>query len=482
MLKRHWHHFLLLLLLADLGYSFWQYQQFPLDGDLAPIVWPDQNYVAVLHDPFGLRALLKHEMYSAPNRFFAHYFIYEYFRHVPLWLHTWLSPLDSLYFACALVKLAVHLLILYVFGAAISNSRNVLGKSFVLAAVLVTPLLQACGFYEKMGVLDWSITYTCFYALPLSLLLLFFLPFLRAALHGTPVRLSALGYVAEIGLIVWLSLNGPTIPATVLLVCPVALLVVWYRRFAVGPATEPVVRRFFRAIGAMPRAVIWLFGLFILTSLYSLYIGTFNAENLWATLPLAERYARLPLGVYYQLSSKLGFPLLLLLLLVNGWLIRRQAGSPAARRVLTALQWLGAFALVYVLLLPLGGYREYRHYIIRRDSILPVILGMMGFFALSAYYLLTRLSGAAHRRYAAAIAVFLGIFTFADKPRRDDFNACEKQLFARLAQAPGPIVRLPADCTMMDWQPLTDYKKSELNGQMLHYWGVLDTPKLYYQR
>ena len=41
--------------------------------------------------------------------------------------------------------------------------------------------------------------------------------------------------------------------------------------------------------------------------LYSLFIGLNNAENEWATLPLAERYGRLPLGVYYMLTSKLGF-------------------------------------------------------------------------------------------------------------------------------------------------------------------------------
>jgi hypothetical protein len=34
----------------------------------------------------------------------------------------------------------------------------------------------------------------------------------------------------------------------------------------------------------------------------------------------------------------------------------------------------------------------------------------------------------------------------------------------------------------MDWQPLTDYRLSELNGQMLHYWGIIDHPKLYYQQ
>ena len=51
-----------------------------------------------------------------------------------------------------------------------------------------------------------------------------------------------------------------------------------------------------------------------------------------------------------------------------------------------------------------------------------------------------------------------------------------------LAQSPGPVAHLPATCTMVDWQPLTDYRKSELNGEMLEYWGIIKTKKLYYQQ
>ena len=63
-----------------------------------------------------------------------------------------------------------------------------------------------------------------------------------------------------------------------------------------------------------------------------------------------------------------------------------------------------------------------------------------------------------------------------------DDNTCERRLFALLAQSPGPVVHLPATCTMVDWQPLTDYCKSELNGEMLKYWGIIKTKKLYYQQ
>lgn len=482
MLKRNWHYFLLLFLIGDLAYSGWQYFQFPLDGDLAAIVLPGKAYSAVLHDPFGLRALLGHERYPAPNRFFAHLLLHEYFRRVPLLLQGALSPLDSVYAACALLKLAVHALLVYVLAVAVSNSRNVLGRKFLLAAVLITPLLQAEGYGGQMGVIDWSVTYAAFYALPMSLLLLFFLPFLRAALHGTPLRLSALEYAGLLGLVVVLALNGPIIPAVVLLVCPTALLLAWRGYFAALANGPSWLRRATGAIGALPWRKVSLFALFIALSLYSLYIGRNNSENEWAVIPLPERYARLPFGMYDELTGKLGLPLLLLMLFVNAWLIARSVRTPLGAKAQRALQWLGVFALVYILLLPLGGYRAYRENVIRRDSILPIILGMIGCFALSGYYLLTHLPAVARRHYAAAMAVFAAIFTLADKPRARDFNTCERQQFATLAQSAAPVVLLPSDCTLMSWEPLTDYRSSGINTTMMYQWGIIKTPRLYYQK
>ena len=483
MLKRNWHYFLLLFLIGDLAYSGWQYFQFPLDGDLASIVAPGRAYSLVLHDPFGLRALLGHEIYPAPNRFFAHLLLHEYFQHVPLLLQGALSPLDSVYAACALLKLAVHVLLVYVLAVTISNSRNVLGKRFLLAAVLITPLLQTEGYGGQMGVIDWSVTYAAFYALPMSLLLLFFLPFLRAALHGTPLRLSALECVGLLGLVVVLALNGPVIPAVVLLVCPTALLLAWRVHFTSLPVVGiGLLRRMVVAIGALPWRKLSLFALFSTLSGYSLYIGRNNSENLWAGIPLPERYARLPLGVYDMLTGKLGLPLLLIMLLMNAWLIARSVRTPLGAKAQQALQWLGVFALVYILLLPLGGYRAYRENVIRRDSILPIILGMIGCFALSSYYLLTHLPAVARRRYAMAMAAFTVVFTVADKPRARDFNACERQLFATLAQSTEPVVLLPSDCTLMSWEPLTDYHSSDINTAMMLHWGIIKTPRLYHQQ
>ncbi|SFQ57920.1 hypothetical protein [Hymenobacter arizonensis] len=489
MLKRNWHYLLLLFLLLDLSYSFWHYMQFALDGDLAPIVWPSESYARLLHDPFGLGVLLDSDVYAAPNRFFAHYTIYVYFRYVPLLLQKlMLNPVDSVYVACGLLKLAVHMLVVYVLAVAVSNSVSVLSKRFLVAAALITPFFQTSGFNNAMGIIDWSITYTAFYALPMSLLLLFFLPFLRAALHGEPLRESWIGYVGLLGLVLLLSFNGAIVPAVVLIVCPTVLLLCWYRRFAARPATEPVWPRALRALGDVPRILLVSFGLFSLLSLYSMFIGMNNSENLWVSLPLAERYKRVPRGLlylftgYYQPTDKYGYTFLAALALANVVAVWRLLPAPLAGKFLTVFKWLVLFAAVYVLLLPLGGYRSYREYIIRRDTILPITLGLIGFVTLSAYYLLKHLPRPAQQRYAAAVVACLALFTITDRYKASESNTCERSLFAQLAASSEPIARLPATCTLMDWRPVTDYHQSGINAELLHYWGIIKTPKRYYQQ
>jgi len=77
---------LLIFLLFDLGYSFYQHYHMPLDGDMSEIIIPisSTGYYKALHDPFGLDALLKNDIYANPNRFFAHWTSAEYFLNVPL--------------------------------------------------------------------------------------------------------------------------------------------------------------------------------------------------------------------------------------------------------------------------------------------------------------------------------------------------------------------------------------------------------------
>jgi hypothetical protein len=155
--------------------------------------------------------------------------------------------------------------------------------------------------------------------------------------------------------------------------------------------------------------------------------------------------------------------------------------SAASQRWLRILQLLGLFTLIYILLLPLGGYRTYRPLILRRDSILPVILGLMYFYSASTYYLLQHLSGPPRRWYIGGVVLFGAIFMNADKLKMTNNNQCERQAFLQLAQSSEPIVHLNTDCTVMAWEKITDPLQSDYNAQLLEFWGVTKGKKLYYQ-
>jgi hypothetical protein len=470
---------LALFVLLDLGYTFVQSYQLPLDGDLSPIVLPAADCRQVLGDPFGWAALTRQEVYVAPNRFFAHAAMGVWFKSVPLALQGFISPISSVYAACALFAVLVQALLLYVLGVYISGSYRPAGHWW-LAVALVVPLFQMAGYNDQMGIIDQCITYTFFYAFPMALLLLLLLPFFRAAFQHQPLRPGWLGSAALVGLMVVLAFNGVIVTAAmgVLFVCLALHWVAQQWRAGVRPGLEQW-RAGLRRLPARPLVLLAIFGLLCL---YSIYIGRFERESQNHSLPLWERYARIPAGILWQ-YRKLGMPLLTLAVLANAQLLRRLLPQvPGSQRALHLMRWLGVFALIFLLLLPLGGYREYRELIVRRDSVLPLILGLVLTYGLSTYVLLQHLPAGPRRWYRVAVGVFSLIYLYADRHLPNVSNACERANLTRLAQATEPVVRLSADCTLMSWEPLPQAHDSELNAQLFEYWNINPDGKLYYQQ
>ncbi|MBF9141320.1 hypothetical protein [Hymenobacter properus] len=471
--------FLALLVLLDLGYTFVQSYQLPLDGDICPIVAPAADCRQVLGDPFGWAALTRHEVYVAPNRFFAHAAMFTYFKSVPLALHKLTDPISSVYAACALFGVLVQALLLYLLGVYITG-RYRPNRRFWLAVLLVLPLFQMAGYNDQMGIIDQSITYTFFYALPMALLLLLLLPFYLAAREQRPLQLGWAACVALVGLMVVLAFNGAIITGTVavLYCCLAAHWLVQQWHTGVGTGWQQWMQR----VRALPRQPLVLLGLFGLLCLYSLYLSRYERENLDHSLPLWERYSRIPAGIAWQ-YRKLGMPLLTLAVLANVQLLRRQLSAAAgSQRIRHLIRWLGIFALIYLLVLPLGGYREYRALIVRRDSVIPLILGLVFAYGLSTLYLLYHLPTRPRRWYAGAVLLFAFIYLNADRHLPNVSNTCERQHLTRLAQATEPVVRLSTDCTLMSWEINRWPQYSDLNAQLFEYWGITQGKKLYYQQ
>jgi hypothetical protein len=210
MSKRYLTGLLLAFILADLVFTYWQNYLLPLDGDMVAVTFPSPYYSQVLRDPFGWAVLTKNAVYAAPNRFFAHASVYYYWRHVPLLLHKVCDPISSLYAASALFTVAVKaafLVLLTLYIRLVSGERRG-WQGLIVAAALLVPLFQRHGFYQQLGLIDLSVTYTFFYALPLVLVLVFLWPFFQAACQQQPLQLPWASELALIGLMVVIGFHG----------------------------------------------------------------------------------------------------------------------------------------------------------------------------------------------------------------------------------------------------------------------------------
>ena len=486
--KRYWTGLVVLIVLIDAIATYWQNYQFPLDGDLIPTIFPAPWYSQVMHDPFGLSVLLHQKSYAGTNRFFAHASLTLYWKRMPQVLQAvGVSPISSLYAAGALFNTLIQLLLLGGLAAYVrlgTSSGERTGRTWWLAVALLLPLFQTAGFSEQMGITNQATTYTFFYAFPLGWVLVFFWPFYRAACGQKPIRLPAWRVALLVLLMPVMVFNGPICLASiaVILFC-IGLHWAWH-----------VGQRGLRAPGAFRWSMLtgpeWLSvqALALLATLgllaaYSLYIGQFNAENAH-THTLKELYGLLPIGIQKELELQKGLQWLLWLLLLNGLLVFFLTSTSTTRtRVLHALGWVALFSGLFLLLLPFGGYRPYRPYLVRGDSILPILLGLLFAYGLSACFLLRELRLRVRIGYAVGVAWFSFAFMWADLPGpMDRNNACERWALEQLADATGPVVYVSPSCTVLGWEPFYDYHQTELQGKMLYYWGVTPKPVLYQKR
>jgi len=466
---------LVVFVLVNLGLAFFRSYHLRLDGDIAPIVLPRADYAHVLHDPFGWAVLTQNSLYAGPNRFFAHIAMYTYWRNVPLLLQAFLSPIDSLYAAQALFNTVVQGLLLYVMGWYATGTRRLRSGRLWLAMALMAPFFQTTGYNRQMAIMDNSVTYNFFYALPLLLLLVLLWPIYRPLSQGQPVRLSGVQLVAMLLLALVLSFNGPIITGTVLVLL-LGISLHWGHQHWQQP-----VGQWLRDLPWRP-ALLW--GWFGVLCLYSLYIGRNNSENITTmTVSVAERYKLLPHGVLAILTYRLGLPLLIAGCLVNLWLVRRLLPPTAEnRRLAPILSWIGIFAVVYSLLLPLGGYRPYRAYILHHDCVVPITAALVAFYALTAVRLLSQLRGSQQRWYIGVLLIIAGVYMNADRRLYIyGVKAPQYQALQLLAQPDAPaVVQFPHQARVLTWDPVTEPVSALTSAEMLRYWRVTNGLKLFY--
>jgi len=456
-----------IFMISDFTFSFIQYYNTPLFGDLAGHVLPDEAIQPVFDDPFGFHLLLTGEPHSNPNRFFAHWAVADYYQYFPLWLQKFTNPINSVYLTSAIAKLVIQLLFVYILALFISGSANPTKKNFLIVAVIIVPLFQAYGFWSRMGIVDKSIVYTFFYALPMVILMLFFLPVFNRLMHRR--KITTVHYFYMVPLIVILPLSGPLVPAVILIVS----FLIFLDLFICSEKRNPMA-----FLKSVPNSFYILLIPINLWSLYSLFLGFYNVNYNGEMISLAERFSRLPEGIFSQLFHSLGFPLMLLFIGFNTWQIKK-INNHEGKKLTRILIWIGIFALLYILLLPFGGYRPYRPKIIRYDTFMPVTVTLIWYFGASTYFLISHLQTNNKQKYVAAVILCLLIFTIADM-KGIGRNRCERQAFEKMAHSTNSIITIPKDCFVLDWQNMHDYTQSETKAELIYYWRITDKKILFY--
>lgn len=457
----------ILLLLGDLTFSFIQYYDSPLYGDIQGSVLPEESVQKIFDDPLGFKMISTGNERANPNRFFAQFFFTKYFQKVPFWLQNFVSPISSVYLASALMKLLIQLLFIFILASLMSGKKNPLHIDFLKCAIIITPLFQVYGYWSRMGIVDQSIAYTFFYALPLIFLMLFLLPFFKYLLTKTPAK--KINYIFLVPFVIILPLSGPLIPAIIILVTSLVLInyLLQYKNHKLSEILKKIPLVVY--ILLIPSAI-W--------SIYSLFLGFFDSNYHTAAIPVSERFLRLPKGIFLQLFHSLGFPLMLLFITLNIFILKKSKDG-LANNFIKMLKWIGIFALVYILLLPFGGYRPYRPYIIRYDTFMPVNVALFYVFGTSCFYLTKYLTGKRRKQYFIMLIISLLLFTLADLKGMGK-NRCERMAFEMMSNSKEDIVAIPKDCFVLSWQNNFDYKKSEKRAEAIRFWRITNEKKLFY--
>ncbi len=452
----------------------------PLQGDMAENIMPspDNGCYEVLQSPFGFDALFAGKVYESPNRFFAHWTNSVYFLQMPLFLQNFTNPIDSVYLASGIAKILIQILILYFISRYISNTKNIFSLDFLIVAVLIEPLFQASGYNRYLGIIDQSIVYTLFYALPLGLMLVFLWPFFKALYYKTKLHFSWPKKIIWVGFMVFLMLNGPLLTGVSLVISFLVLTGLWFQNYQKANGNSFLSKSISAIKQINPYILFYFIGISLL-SLYSLYLGQLNAFNFNFTLSLGERYAKLPIGLYYLFTQKLGFPLLIFVITLNIVLIKKYYNSQEGKKILRLTRWIGVFALIYIILLPLGGYRIYRPNIIRYDTFMPVTIGFIFVYGFTTLYLIKNIANRFRPYYLSMIVLVLLIFTNADKLKTAEYQ-CEHAAIEFIAKSDQNPVILDYDCPVMNWSKYNKPEQSELSSKLFYYWHITDEPKQYY--
>ncbi len=466
-----------IIVLVELVVSFFRYYFSVIDGDLALIVAPHENYAHVLQNPFGINLILGEQGYSASNRFFAHWQIYKYFRSMPLFLQNFTNPINSLYLSSAIFKIVIHLFLLIGISVLISGTLNIKSRQFIFAALLVTPLFQAYGQNSHIGLVHSSITYAIFYSFPTSILILILLPFFFNSFLDKEMKIGVFYKILLLFFCIYLSFNGSLGAPVFMIISSFKIInsVINFWKFSDYKINCKVLKGILKTIFEKDN-LLWI--CLIVIALFSFYIGTFNTESQIGQISLIERFKLLPLGIVNEFTQKSGPLVLISSCFFNFFLLRKYTQFFGNTKKKKLFIWLLMFCIIYTILLPFGGYRSYRPYIIRGDSYLPVIIVLVYFYGYSSYYMFSEFNVKMKKLFISYIFL-ISCYYFYKDGWIEKQNECEVSSLKAIVKSKDSNVELNNNCSVLSWLPSNKFEDSKYNGEYLFLINITNSKKLY---
>ena len=453
--------FLSLFIIFDLVFSAARYLQLPIDGDFAKIAVP-LYYDFVLKDPVGIQAITKDTTYGGAGRYTCHVAVRFWSKSVFHAIDKFSpDPIESVFLMSALFSMLVHILFLWLALKYISKKVELSLNLKLLVIAMATSFLQMAHLYYSIGVIDSSITYTFFYAFPLLILSWNLFPFYRAYQTGK-VQLTYVEWILLPIVSFALAFSSPLIQPIVILIAIGLAFVRFY--FKPERLTEVLASREFKI----------QFGFLLMSCVYAFWVSRHNSEN-GILMALWMRYVQLAKGIFFLLTKNIGVISLLALVGINLWILKKQS-KLEFQKLFQFLLLLLTASSVYILLIPLGGYRSYRPYIIRYDTFMPVTFLMMFYVLLStirAWKIITRQE--MQWKYGLIVGGFILLWTMVDLPTKFQSNSCQRQAMRELCDSKDTILYVSKKCNLLTWDvaDLSNQNYQWMLTKQFQEWGII---------
>lgn len=468
---------LLAILLLDLSYSFIAYYNTPLQGDLVAICMPTPGYAPILESPLGIKRLMGME-YASPNRFLVYWGPYTYFNYFPLFLQNFCSPINSLYLSTAIIKIITQIAILILMSRFLLPKKKLFSLDSLFIMVLLTVFFQyerQGHYYSIMGIINSSVIYSISYSTAFLFVLLYTLPFYKAFIKGS-YNFSIFQHISLFLLAFLVIFNGPVNGPSILIIVLLIFLFNWFYHFKNHP-NIPLPKRFVSSIFKIHKNLWIQLGWIFILALYGFYLGSFNTENPENMSSLLKHYQLLGescIQFFLYGQSLSPFLIISLGILINLLVLKWQKVS-LDPKMKTFYIFLFSFSILYLLLLPLGGYRHYRPQIIRMDVILPVTLNIIFIYISTAYYLIKKIKHPLFKTISWGLPLSAIIyFSVVDQPNLKH-SQCERQALELLSKTQERNIIVP-NCSVLSWHPIKDKKQSGYQAAMLYRWNVTEKP------